>query len=175
MAKPTIEEIITALKEKLGDKMMSVVVDYDFHVVQLRKDAWADAVRFLYEDDRFRFRYLTTLCGLHFPDAAEPFGLMAQLHSLEHNLRLRLKTFTTKEDLEFDTIIPVYSGANWMEREAYDFYGIVFKGHPNMKRILNVEDMDYFPMRKEYKVEDETRTDKNDTMFGRIGNDEVKV
>ena len=69
----------------------------------------------------------------------------------------------------------LWDGANWMEREAFDFYGIRFKGHPNLKRILNVEDMDYFPMRKEYHLEDETRTDKNDTMFGREGNEEVKV
>ena len=62
-----------------------------------------------------------------------------------------------------------------MEREAYDFYGFRFKGHPNLKRILNVEDMDYFPMRKEYPVEDASRTDKNDGMFGRLGNMEVKV
>jgi NADH-quinone oxidoreductase subunit C len=77
--------------------------------------------------------------------------------------------------LEYETLTGIFSAANWMEREAYDFFGIRFKGHPNLKRILNVEDMDYFPMRKEYKLEDETRTDKNDTMFGRFGNPEVKV
>ena len=175
MAKPTIEEVTTALKEQFGDAIVSVIQEYDFQVVQLRKEILAQIVRFLYDDDRFRFRYLTTMCGLHYPDAAEPFGMMIQLHSLEHNLRIRLKSFTTKEDLEYDTLTGIFSAANWMEREAWDFYGISFKGHPNLKRILNVEDMDYFPMRKEYKVEDETRTDKNDTMFGRIGNAEVKL
>ena len=175
MAKPTIEEITTALKEKFGEKIVAVSREYDFTVVQLRKDILQALVRFLYDDDRFRFRYLTTMCGLHYPEDAEPFGMMVQLHSLEHNLRLRLKSFTTKEDLEYDTLTGIFAGANWMEREAFDFYGITFKGHPNLKRILNVEDMDYFPMRKEYKVEDETRTDKDDTMFGRLGNEGVKV
>jgi NADH-quinone oxidoreductase subunit C len=115
------------------------------------------------------------MCGLHYPDSAQPFGMMYQIHSLIHNIRIRFKAFTTKEDLEYETLIPVFSAANWMEREAWDFYGIKFKGHPNLKRILNVEDMDYFPMRKEYHVEDETRTDKNDTMFGRLGNNKVEV
>ena len=54
-----------------------------------------------------------------------------------------------------------------MERETFDFFGIIFDGHPNLTRILNVEDMDYHPMKKEYALEDETRTDKDDTFFGR--------
>jgi NADH-quinone oxidoreductase subunit C len=123
--------------------------------------------RFLYDDDRFRFRYLTTLCGLHFPGKEKPFAVMYQLHSLEFNLRLRFKTFTSANDVNFDSLTPLFSAANWMERETYDFYGFIFKGHPNLKRILNVDDMDYFPMRKEYPVEDMTRFDKDDTAFGR--------
>ena len=54
-----------------------------------------------------------------------------------------------------------------MERETYDFFGINFVGHPNLKRILNVEEMDYFPLRKEFPLEDQTRIDKDDEMFGR--------
>jgi NADH-quinone oxidoreductase subunit C len=65
------------------------------------------------------------------------------------------------------SITPLYSAANWQERETFDFYGIIFNGHPNLKRILNVDEMDYFPLRKEYPLEDGTRTDKDDTYFGR--------
>jgi NADH-quinone oxidoreductase subunit C len=54
-----------------------------------------------------------------------------------------------------------------MERETYDFFGVRFKGHPNLKRILNVDEMDIFPMRKEYPLEDQERTDKDNSMFGR--------
>ena len=56
-----------------------------------------------------------------------------------------------------------------MERETYDFFGVNFVGHPNLKRILNVDEMDYFPMRKEFPLEDQTRIDKDDEMFGRGG------
>ena len=173
--KATIEQVITTLNEKFGESIVSFEQQYDFPVFNIKKDKLFALVKFLYDDEQFQFRYLTTACGLHYPDAEQPFGMMYQLHSLTNNLRIRIKSFTVATDLQFDSLIPVFLGANWMEREAFDFYGIKFKGHPKMTRILNVEDMDYFPMRKEYKVEDETRTDKNDTMFGRIGNDQVKV
>jgi NADH-quinone oxidoreductase subunit C len=104
---------------------------------------------------------------LHFPGTEKPFALMIQLHSLVFNIRLRFKCYTSADDVIFDSLTPVFSAANWMEREAYDFYGFLFNGHPNLKRILNVDDMDYFPLRKEYPVEDLTRYDKDDTLFGR--------
>jgi NADH-quinone oxidoreductase subunit C len=173
--KPTIDQITTALKEKFGTDIIGQEQLYDFPVITIKKDAVVPVIRFLYDNETFQFRYLTTLCGLHFPDSSQPFGMMYQVHSLVHNIRLRFKAFTTKDDLEYETLTTVFSSANWMEREAFDFYGIKFKGHPKLIRILNVEDMDYHPMRKEYKVEDGTRTDKDDTMFGRFGNSEVKV
>jgi NADH-quinone oxidoreductase subunit C len=71
------------------------------------------------------------------------------------------------ENPQIDSIESVFGAANWQERETFDFYGIEFLGHPNLKRILNVDEMDYFPMRKEYPLEDQTRTDKDDTYFGR--------
>ena len=61
----------------------------------------------------------------------------------------------------------LYASANWMERETYDFYGIIFDGHPDLRRILNMDEMEYFPLRKEYPLQDATRTDKEDKYFGR--------
>ena len=165
--KPTLEEVSEALKARFADNILSQTQENDFPVYVLKKEAVLDIVRFLYDDERFQFRYLTALCGIHYPETAQPFAVMYQLHSLVHNLRIRFKAFATEKDLEFDSLIPVFAAANWMERETYDFYGIKFKGHPNLRRILNVEDMDYFPMRKEYSLEDQTRYDKDDTLFGR--------
>ena len=175
MSKLTVEEISNVLKEKFSSQILSESIEYDFTVYTINKEFLLQIVKFLYDDEKLQFRYLTTMCGLHYPDSTQPFGMMYQLHSLTNNIRLRFKAFTSKEDLEYDTLTGIFSAANWMEREAFDFYGFRFKGHPNLKRILNVDDMDYHPMRKEYKVEDETRTDKDDTLFGRLGNSEVKV
>jgi NADH-quinone oxidoreductase subunit C len=89
------------------------------------------------------------------------------LHNLLKNKRIRIKTFVTAGNPTIETITDLFASANWMERETYDFYGIIFRGHPNLKRILNVEYMDYYPLRKEYPLEDPTRDDKTDRFFGR--------
>jgi NADH-quinone oxidoreductase subunit C len=89
------------------------------------------------------------------------------LHNLTENVRLRLKIYTSIQAPQVFTATRLFSSANWMERETYDFYGVNFTGHPNLKRVLNVDEMDYFPLRKEYPLEDQTRIDKDDEMFGR--------
>jgi NADH-quinone oxidoreductase subunit C len=86
---------------------------------------------------------------------------------MENNVRLRIKAFLPIANPEIPSATSLYSSANWMERETYDFYGIIFQGHPNLTRILNADEMDYFPLRKEYPLEDGTRTDKVDSFFGR--------
>ena len=114
------------------------------------------------------FHFLTTLCGLHYPDQhGKEFGVMYQLHNMPKNFRIRLKTFIPGNDLEIPTATVLWPTANWMERQEFDFFGIIFKGHPNLKRILNMEDVTFHPMRKEFPLEDQTRDDKNDSMFGR--------
>lgn len=167
MQKPVIENIIEELNSTFGDHIDGWEKQYDFHIVTVNPAKWTAIIQHLYQSEEFRFRYLTTLCGIHYPDKPKPFCLMSQLHSLENNLRIRLKTYSAESNPEFDTLTGLFPGANWMEREAFDFYGFRFKGHPDLRRILNVDDMDYFPMRKEYPVEDKTRFDKDDTMFGR--------
>ena len=92
---------------------------------------------------------------------------MYQLHNLPKNWRIRIKTFFPVTNPEVPSLTPLFPSANWQERQEYDFFGIIFKGHPNLKRILNMDEMNYFPMRKEYALEDAGRDDKNDTMFGR--------
>ena len=72
-----------------------------------------------------------------------------------------------------DSVTSLYESANWQERETFDFYGIVFKNHPDLRRILNMDEMLDFPMRKEFKLEDEYRTDKDNRYFGRELSDKV--
>jgi NADH-quinone oxidoreductase subunit C len=95
------------------------------------------------------------------------FEVIYHLHNLVANQRVRLKVALPEAQLSLPTLTGLFAGANWMERETFDFYGVIFEGHPDLRRILNMDDMDYHPLRKQYALEDETRTDKNDTFFGR--------
>jgi NADH-quinone oxidoreductase subunit C len=89
------------------------------------------------------------------------------MHNWLDNVRIRIKSFLPASNPEIDSVVPLFLGANWMERETYDFFGIVFKGHPQLKRILNMDEMTVFPMRREFPLEDGGRTDKDDRFFGR--------
>ncbi len=168
MENTLLNTVAEKLKSKFDDAILSAEQSYDFPVFIIKREKIFEVVKFLKEDSELDFGFLTTLCGLHYPDnKGQELGVMCQMHNLPKNWRIRLKTFFPINDPEVPTMTPLFSTANWMERETYDFYGIIFKGHPNLKRILNMDEMNYFPMRKEYALEDATRTDKDDTMFGR--------
>lgn len=167
MDSPVRDHIKQTILSKFGNALLQDEMLYDFYTLTLKKEYVLPVIRLLYVDDRLRFRFLTTLCGLHYPQQEEELGVMYQLHSLENNYRIRLKTFFPTEEAELPSLTGIFSCANWMERETYDFFGIRFTGHPDLRRILNVDDMIIYPMRKEYPLEDQTRIDKHDAMFGR--------
>ena len=136
----------------------------DMLVLSIAKPAIHDVLKFL--RDELDFDFLTTLCGMHYAER-EALGLVIHLHSMRSGHRIRIKTETPIKDAVFPTLTDLWPAANWMEREAWDFFGIRFTGHPNLKRILNMEDFPAFPMRKDYPLEDPTREDKDDRFFGR--------
>jgi NADH-quinone oxidoreductase subunit C len=159
------------ITELLGGRfpqgILAVDTNSDMLTITVSKEIIHEVIRFLKENSDLGFGFLTTLCGIHYPDRPLPFGMIYHLHNLEKNVRIRIKTFLPADDLHIPTATDLFSAANWMERETYDFYGILFDGHPNLVRILNVEYLDYFPMRKGYPLEDPKREDKDDRFFGR--------
>lgn len=165
MEQKLIDLVYNKLKNKFGEDIFSADQLYDYPTFTVRKDKILDILKFLYEE--LGFKFLTTLCGIHFPDAKEQLGVIYHLHNLQKNYRIRIKIFTDLNDPSVPSATSLFEAANWMERETYDFFGIEFKGHPNLKRILNMEELVGFPLRKEYPLEDQTREDKDDTMFGR--------
>jgi NADH-quinone oxidoreductase subunit C len=166
MDKAIQEQIVSIIREKYESEILSVETPYDFLTINFKKENIIDLIRYLYDHPVAKFQYLTTLCGIHYPGARQ-ISVMYQLHSLVNNWRIRIKIYLPEDNTVTPTLTTIFSAANWMEREAYDFFGIVFTGHPDLRRILNVEDMIIFPMRKEYPLEDQTREDKKDYMFGR--------
>jgi NADH-quinone oxidoreductase subunit C len=154
-----------SLYKKFQDGIISFDESSDFLTLTVNKQLIVEVIRFLKED--LGYHFLTDLCGIHYPGQELELGVVYHLHNFQKNNRIRVKTFTSVAEPEVETLTTIFSSANWMERETYDFYGIVFVNHPNLIRILNVEYLDYFPMRKEYPLEDQTRTDKDDRFFGR--------
>ena len=160
------------IQEKLQEKFGDLVSNFEESYGLLSFEATAvnnlKVLQFLYDEPSLQFQFLTDLCGVNFPDdAGREISVVYHLHNLTENVRLRFKIFVPVAAPDVFTACNLFSSANWMERETYDFYGVNFVGHPNLKRILNVDEMDYFPLRKEYPLEDQTRIDKDDEMFGR--------
>src|SRR6185312_13755162 len=164
----TNEKIKERLTGKFGDQVSQFDEPYGLLTFEAPKELNLKVMQFLFEDPELSFQFLTDLTAVHYPDqAGRELAVVYLLHNLTDNVRLRFKVFTDIAKPDVFTATQLYSGANWMERETYDFFGVNFVGHPNLKRILNVDEMDYFPLRKEYPLEDQTRIDKDDAMFGR--------
>lgn len=160
--------IESLLKEEFGDRIRGVEESYGMMDVIVKREAIVEIISWLKLHPLLKFNFLTDLCGAHFPENKnEELAVIYHLHSFENNVRVRLHIFFPSNDPKVKTLTGVFSSANWMERETFDFYGIDFEGHPDQRRILNVEDMTYHPMLKQYPLEDGTRTDKEDKFFGR--------
>jgi NADH-quinone oxidoreductase subunit C len=166
----TGEIIRQKLIEKFGDELNLWEEPYGMLSFSSDKKLNLKVLQFLYDEPSLAFRFLTDLCAVHYPDnKGRELAVVYHLHNLNENVRLRYKVFTDIEKPDVFSATALFSAANWMERETYDFFGVNFIGHPNLKRILNVDEMEYFPLRKEYPLEDQKRTDKDNEMFGREG------
>ena len=158
------------LTEKFGEQLTNFEEPYGMLTFEAPKDLNLKVLQALYDDEELAFRFLTDLTAVHYPAyKGRELAVVYHLHNLVENCRIRFKVFAPIEKPDVFSVTNLYESANWQEREAYDFYGVNFVGHPNLKRIQNIEEMDYFPLRKEYPLEDQTRIDKDDEMFGRGG------
>ena len=169
----TNELIHARIEQQRPGVLLRSEVAYDGMLsVEIAREHLQEMLRFLREDAELQFSFLTTLCGIHFPDEkGRELGVIYQLHNWRQNTRIRVKVFFPADDPVAPTATALWPAANWMERETYDFFGVIFDGHPNLKRILNVDDLGAFPLRKEFRLEDGTRTDKDDRFFGRDGHE----
>ena len=161
----TVRQLLTA---KFGENIYDWDEPYGMLTFASHKDLNLKILQFLYDDTTLQFRFLTDLCAVHYPEKkGEEIAVVYHLHNNVDNIRIRFKVFTDINKPDIFSATALYASVNWMERETYDFYGVNFIGHPNLVRILNADEMDYFPMRKEYPLEEQTRVDKDDEMFGR--------
>jgi NADH-quinone oxidoreductase subunit C len=158
--------VISKLTIRFGPAILGSEIYSDMLSISVQRETVPEIMSFLRNETELDYNFLTTLCGMHYPEK-EQLGVVYHLQSMMNNHRIRIKTATPVDNPNIPSITGIWPAANWMERETFDFYGILFTGHPNLKRILNVDDMIGYPLRKDFPLEDQTREDKDDSMFGR--------
>lgn len=159
--------VLKRLTERFGDSISEVDEPFGLLTVSTDKENIIAVLEFLKKDEELQFIYLTDITAVHYPEKELGIAVVYHLHSLIHNIRIRIKVYVNEKAPEIPSATVLWNAANWMERETFDFFGVEFSGHPDLRRILNVDDMDVFPMRKEYPLEDPNRVDKKDYFFGR--------
>ncbi|HEV2293135.1 MAG TPA: NADH-quinone oxidoreductase subunit C [Tepidisphaeraceae bacterium] len=175
MARTITHPALGPLKEAFGDAKLLAGEFRDMITVVVPRERIIDVCTFLRDDAKLRYDYLCELNGvdyLHFPGARHRFGLNYGLTSIPNNNRLWLKVFLDPEQdtgpgtgfrdedaleqsdpgLRIDSVTGVWPGAEWMEREVYDMFGIVFTGHPDLRRILTWNGYGSYPLRKDYPL-----------------------
>ncbi len=166
---PTVTEeikddpFIDKLKAKFGDAITEAVKTFGQRIVRVKKDAYVELCHFLVEDEDGAFTMCADLTAVHWPDrTGQEFDIVVNLYSVTGNQRLRVKT-SIAEGEAAPSVTPIWEGANWMEREVFDMFGVKFDGHPDLRRILLPEDWPGYPLRKEYPIEyrDNEWTDKH--------------
>ena len=147
---PALRELRAAMPEIIVD----VVRFRDETTIHVRREAYREVCRFLRDHPRLSFNFLTDTTAVDMLRLRESprFDVVALLYSLPNRVRLRIKAGCDDGE-PVPSLVPLWNGANWMERETYDMFGIVFEGHPNLRRILLPDDWDEgHPLRKDYPL-----------------------
>jgi NADH-quinone oxidoreductase subunit C len=149
----------TAALQDLGDYLLASLPDDTRRFVVVLGEAmlWTTpaslrhAMTFLRDDSNCLFQMLVDICGVDYPDREERFEVVYNLLSLKHNQRLRVKV-ATAEDRPVPSVADIFSTAAWFEREVWDLYGVLFTGHPDLRRILTDYGFEGHPMRKDFPL-----------------------
>lgn len=154
----TPETVEEALGSRFGDALRGVETYLGQVTAEIASGAIAEVCAFLRDDPGFRFEQLMDLCGVDYlehhdqPADAPRFAAVYHLLSLTHNHRLRLKVRVSEERPVLPSVVGVWSGADWFEREAFDMFGLIFEGHPDLRRILTDYGFAGHPFRKDFPL-----------------------
>lgn len=158
----TADEIVSALSKKFSDVqfelkplLMRGEEPGDQSYVRVEPENLLEIMRFLRDDSVSRFEQLidlTCVDYLNFPEAADRYGVVYSLLSITHNHRFWVKCFVNDPAPKLPSVVDIWKGADWMEREVFDMFGIVFEGHPDLRRILTWDGFEAYPLRKDYPL-----------------------
>ena len=144
---------IEVAKEAIKKNCNPIEISDDFNQLQISisTNQILDVVDFIKNDEACEFRQITDIAGVDFPERTKRFDVIYHFLSFKHNIRLRIK-ITISEDETISSITSIFPAANWFEREAFDMYGIQFKDHPDLRRILTDYGFEGYPLRKDFPL-----------------------
>jgi len=147
-----LEGIVSKLKERYPQAIVEATTFREESTLGLRTEDLLEVCRYLRDDPELSFHFLTDLCGVDRYPAEPRFEVVYHLCSLKTKERLRLKVFLPEASPALPSVFSVWKAADWLEREAYDMFGIAFTGHPDLRRILLTPDWEGHPLRKDYPL-----------------------
>jgi NADH-quinone oxidoreductase subunit C len=146
---PLENELVKRLKEKFGDAIREATLDRKQAIILVTADKLRDISRYIRDAEQFDM--LADLTAVDWPKREKRFDIILNLYSFPKNERLRLKAHAGENE-PVPSVVEIWPAANWLERECYDMFGIIFEGHPNLKRILLPDEWQGFPLRKDYDI-----------------------
>ncbi len=146
-----LKELGDYIAQKLGEQVLGHAIRYGELTVQVQPQAILDVVRFLRDDAQCRFVSIVDICGADYPERDQRFEVVYHFLSPYKNKRIRLKV-ATDDVTPVPSITSDFPGADWYEREAYDLYGILFTGHPDLRRLLTDYGFEGHPLRKDFPL-----------------------
>ncbi len=148
---PVDAELGQAVVSAFPENAVRVQTAFDELTLLTEPKHWVEVIRFLRDDPRCLFVNFLDLCGVDYPQREKRFDVVVHMLSPKHNRRIRVKVMTD-EATPIPSLVPVFPSANWFEREAYDLYGILFSGHPDLRRILTDYGFEGHPLRKDFPM-----------------------
>jgi len=146
-----LKELGDHISAKIDSAIKSWSVDAGELTITIYRDRVIEVIKFLRDDRACRFTTLIDICGVDYPQRSKRFEVVYHLLSMPLNHRIRIKT-STDEETPVASLSDVFPVANWFEREAFDMYGIVFSGHPDLRRILTDYGFTGHPLRKDFPL-----------------------
>ena len=145
-------EIANALEAEFASDVVEVKAFRDQVAVTVNRDVIDGVCRWLRDQPGIEMNYLSDLCAVDYPESELRFEVVYNLYSLSHRHRIRVKARLPEKDLVIDSVVAVWRGADWFEREAFDLFGIEFRNHPDLRRLLLPDNWRGYPLRKDYPL-----------------------
>ncbi len=155
---PDTQTLSARVRDHFGDALEDVAIRHGELTIRVPREKLHEICLVLRDEEPFRFEILIDLCGVDYLEYGEQpwqgprFAVVYHLLSVAHNQRLRVKTFVEESDPRLESVVDIWASANWYERECFDLFGILFEGHPDLRRLLTDYGFVGHPFRKDFPL-----------------------